>query len=165
MRRRSRNYLMMAIMAVTGAIILSATMVKRSAAAEDNGIEPAERSWSQATGDSGNRRYSALSQIDTSTVKNLGAAWVTDKFEDGGSSRVTPVVDDGVMFVTAGNKVYALDAKTGKAVWKYQTTAATVVARGLGPTSQEGQGIYARCGRGRRQGVRGADGRGNDRAG
>src|SRR5271170_1281917 len=73
----------------------------------------AKQDWSEATGDLGNRRYSELSQINTETVKNLGAAWISDKFDDAANSRVTPVVKDGVMYVTAGAKVYALDAKTG----------------------------------------------------
>src|SRR5262249_25111752 len=54
----------------------------------------------------------------------LGAIWVTPKFDEGGTSRVTPVVHDGVMFVTAGRKVYALDARSGSRLWTYTTVAA-----------------------------------------
>jgi len=42
-------------------------------------------------------------------VKSLGGAWVK-KFE-GAYSRITPVVADGMMFVTAGPYVYALNPR------------------------------------------------------
>ena len=32
---------------------------------------------------------------------------------------VTPVVSGGVMFVTAANDAYALDARTGRTIWHY----------------------------------------------
>jgi len=142
MNRYSR---LMSTILITVAVALSivgpTVGTTRPASPDESSQPPAKQNWSQATGDIGNTRYSALSQIDTSTVKNLGATWVSDKFDDGGTSRVTPVVHNGVMFVTSGAKVYALDAKTGKAIWKYQTTGGPVAARGLGPTSQAGQGI------------------------
>ena len=41
----------------------------------------------------------------------------------------TPVVVDGVMFVTGNNQVYALDARTGREIWQYErpkSPAATI---------------------------------------
>ena len=68
-------------------------------------------------------------------MKNLGGAWVSDTFDDAAASRVTPVVKDGVMFVTAGVNVYALNAATGKVIWKSTTKqpSANTTAPGLGP--------------------------------
>src|ERR1700682_1997294 len=71
------------------------------------------REWSSVHGDGTNERYSTLKEINTATVKQLGGAWVSKKFEDGASTRSAPVVMDGVMYVTAGTRVYALNAKTG----------------------------------------------------
>ena len=79
----------------------------------------AKQEWPLVGGSPGDTHYSTLSQINTQNVKDLGAAWVSKKFEDSATSRVTPVVSDGLMFVTAATRVYALDAKTGLAVWTY----------------------------------------------
>lgn len=71
-------------------------------------------------GDWNNTRYSTLALINTRNVKQLRGAWVFT-FDEGGISRVTPVVKDGLMFVTGGRKVYTLNAKTGEIVWTYKT--------------------------------------------
>jgi outer membrane protein assembly factor BamB/plastocyanin len=68
-------------------------------------------------GDWSNSRYSALHQINRRNVHRLGVAWIAEKFEEGGTSRVTPVIQRGLMFVTAGRQVYALNATTGAKVW------------------------------------------------
>lgn len=110
------------------ALLLSAPCTSRSAAAEANtpsGAEdfshPAGRDWPIAGGDWNNTRYSTLDQINTHSVTRLGAVWLSEKFDEGGTSRVTPIVRDGLMFVSAGRKVYALNPKTGARVWSYQT--------------------------------------------
>jgi quinohemoprotein ethanol dehydrogenase len=51
----------------------------------------------------------------------LGLQWISEKFENGGTSQVTPVVKGGVMFITAGRYVYALNAKTGQRIWTFNT--------------------------------------------
>src|SRR5579862_1897368 len=93
---------------ITAALTMLMVGATRSAAPVETPVTPASQNWPQATGDLGNTRYSTLSQINTQTVKNLGAAWVSDKFDDAATSRVTPVVKDGMMFFSAGAKVYAL---------------------------------------------------------
>lgn len=65
------------------------------------------------------QRFSPLSDINTTTVSDLGLEWSFDL----GTSRgieVTPIVADGVMYVTATwNIVHALDAKTGELLWSF----------------------------------------------
>lgn len=78
------------------------------------------KDWTLVGGDWTNARHSTLSQINQQTIQHLGAAWVS-KFDGGASSRATPVVHDGLMFITAGSRVYALNAKTGENVWNFQT--------------------------------------------
>ena len=92
--------------------------VKRST---ENFSAPAANDWPLVGGDWGNTRYSTLTQIDLHNVKRLGAAWTSKRFDEGGTSRVTPVVAQGLLFATAGRKVYALNARTGEAVWTYDT--------------------------------------------
>ena len=68
------------------------------------------------------QRYSPLSQVNTSNVQNLVPVW---SFSFGGEKQrgqeSQPVVHNGKMFVTASySRIFALDAKTGKKLWKYE---------------------------------------------
>ena len=86
--------------------------------AEDLLAHPPAANWVSYNGDYSGQRYSSLSQINTSNVSRLRAAWV---FHAPNSSHleVTPLVVNGMMFVTAGNDAYALDARTGRVVWQH----------------------------------------------
>ncbi len=84
-----------------------------------NDTAKAGRDWPTVTGGAGNMRYSPLNQISAQNVARLGAAWTSDKLDAAVSSRAMTVVKDGLMFFTAPPFVYALDAKTGKTVWRY----------------------------------------------
>lgn len=66
-----------------------------------------------------NQRFSELDDIDRETVRDLAPAWT---FYTGvkGSFQATPLVADGVMYVsTPFNHVLALDAATGAEIWRY----------------------------------------------
>jgi alcohol dehydrogenase (cytochrome c) len=86
--------------------------------AEDLLISPPGANWASYHGDYSGRRYSGLSEVDVSNVGRLRAEWV---FHAQNSSRleVTPVVVNGLMFVTASNEAFALDARTGREVWHH----------------------------------------------
>jgi len=79
---------------------------------------PVAENWLSYNGDFTGRRFSALHEITTFNVSQLRAQWV---FHAPNSSNleVTPVVVDGVMFVTVANDAYALDAQTGRPIWHY----------------------------------------------
>jgi alcohol dehydrogenase (cytochrome c) len=85
---------------------------------EDLLVAPPAANWISYNGDYSGRRYSSLAQIDTGNVSHLRAEWV---FHPHGADRleVTPVVVNGMMFVTAANDVYAIDARTGRVVWHH----------------------------------------------
>jgi len=75
--------------------------------------------WGSHGRDAAEQRYSPLEQIDASNVSQLGVAWYVPLTERGGYQS-TPLVIDGRLYVTTPwSKVYAFDAKTGKALWKY----------------------------------------------
>jgi len=64
-------------------------------------------------------RYSPLKRIDAANVQRLGLAWSFDT-ETNRGLEATPIVVDGVMYTTGSwSVVYALDAKTGRQLWKY----------------------------------------------
>jgi quinohemoprotein ethanol dehydrogenase len=65
------------------------------------------------------RRYSPLDQINDATIEKLGLAWTFETATERGL-QATPLVVDGVMFFTgAWSVVYALDARDGSLLWKY----------------------------------------------
>jgi quinohemoprotein ethanol dehydrogenase len=102
---------------LAGALILGLLPAGMATAADIDGRQPAGRDWPMPEGDWGNRRFSSLTQINTTNVKSLGGTW-TRKFENE-TSRSRPVVRDGLMFVTASAHVYAINPKTGDTVWSY----------------------------------------------
>ncbi|HEY5906624.1 MAG TPA: PQQ-dependent dehydrogenase, methanol/ethanol family [Vicinamibacteria bacterium] len=75
--------------------------------------------WPTYNGVAGGNRYSQLSQIDTGNVRRLVPRWVF-ALDGTGRLQTTPVVVDGVMYVTAGNQAYALDAGSGRQLWHYR---------------------------------------------
>ena len=65
------------------------------------------------------QRFSPLTDINDENVGELGIAWTAD-LDDARGQEATPVVVDGVMYVThAWSKVSAWDAATGKSLWKF----------------------------------------------
>ena len=65
------------------------------------------------------QRFSTLSDINAGNVQELGLAWYFDVPTDRGME-ATPIVVDGIMYVTGSwSIVYALDAETGKELWRY----------------------------------------------
>lgn len=65
------------------------------------------------------QRYSPLTQINLATVQSLGLAWYFDTQYARGLE-ATPIVVDGVLFFTGNwSVVYAVDARNGQLLWKY----------------------------------------------
>jgi len=74
--------------------------------------------WDSYLGAGDSSQYSALKQIDRSNVARLDVAW-TYPAGDGAPPRFNPLVVNGVMYVLAqGNALVALDAATGKELWR-----------------------------------------------
>ncbi len=84
--------------------------------------------WLFAGGGHSSSRYSTLTDISTDTVDRLGGTWVT-RLEGGVLSRATPVVKDGILYLSAGANVFAIDARTGDTVWRWQPGASEDAAR------------------------------------
>ncbi|MGQ0442315.1 MAG: pyrroloquinoline quinone-dependent dehydrogenase [Methylophilaceae bacterium] len=76
--------------------------------------------WSSFGGDYASQRFSPATQINVNNVKNLSLAW---KHNSGvlASFQATPIVQNGVMYISLPfNHVVALNATTGKQLWRYQ---------------------------------------------
>lgn len=67
----------------------------------------------------GEQRFSPLNQINTDNISQLGLGWYFDLGTTRGTE-ATPLVVDGVLYVPGHwNVIYALDAKTGRELWRY----------------------------------------------
>jgi len=85
---------------------------------EQLAVQPVGKNWLSYNGDYTGRRYSSLDQINVGNVEKLRGQWIFHA-PNSNSLEVTPVVVDGMMFVTSANDAYALDAQTGRVVWHY----------------------------------------------
>ncbi len=74
--------------------------------------------WASYHGSYTANRHSQLDQIDRDNVRELRAAWF---YPVTGARMIegTPLVIAGVMYVTSTNQVYALDAETGREIWRW----------------------------------------------
>jgi alcohol dehydrogenase (cytochrome c) len=78
-----------------------------------------EVDWATYDGSLTGNRYSTMTQINKSTVSRLAPKWIytiqnTTRLEG------TPLVVDGIMYVTTMNECYALDAGNGREIWRFQ---------------------------------------------
>jgi alcohol dehydrogenase (cytochrome c) len=77
-------------------------------------------SWLTYSGRYSGWRYSALDRIDTGKVPRLRLEWAFQT-ADLGQFETTPLVVDGLLYGTGqNNRAFALDARTGRAVWRYR---------------------------------------------
>jgi len=83
----------------------------------DKAIEP-KADWQTYHGTDAGNRYSTLKQINTSTVQKLAPVWML-QIPTSPRLEATPIVVDGVMYVTGWNEMYALDSTTGHVIWSY----------------------------------------------
>ena len=76
--------------------------------------------WTWYHGNDSATRYSGLSDINTGNIGDLNVAWIHQPGAIEQGYEATPVVIGGVMY-TAGsyNRVFALDAATGKEIWHF----------------------------------------------
>jgi alcohol dehydrogenase (cytochrome c) len=81
-------------------------------------VAPVAANWPSYNGDYSGRRFSSLNQITPSNVQQLRAQW-TFHASKSDALEVTPVVVNGVMFITVANDAFAVDARTGRTIWHY----------------------------------------------
>ncbi|HEY7446389.1 MAG TPA: acido-empty-quinoprotein group A [Vicinamibacterales bacterium] len=102
--------------------------------------KPPTDAWPTYHGDYSGRRYSTLKQINAENVKNLALAWIyrantssaraiiggegpdTPPASAGGFNlaiKSTPLMVNGVLYFSAPDHVWALDARTGREIWHY----------------------------------------------
>lgn len=104
------KYLLLA--GISAAFVFHGATIKTEAAAD-------EKQWSEYLGGPDRNHYSALSQINAANVSKLQKVWEY-KSGDSGQVQCNPIIVNNVLYgVTATNRIFALDAATGKEKWKY----------------------------------------------
>jgi len=71
------------------------------------------KDWPLHNLDVANSRYSPLKQINASNIRSVAVRWLYHTRNAGS----TPIVVDGVMYVTTAEQVVALDATSGRPIW------------------------------------------------
>jgi quinohemoprotein ethanol dehydrogenase len=81
---------------------------------------PADGEWLTHGRTYDEQRFSPLTKVDVGNVAQLGLAWSYDLDTVHRVQESTPLVIDGVMYVTsAWSKLFALEARTGREIWRY----------------------------------------------
>jgi len=73
--------------------------------------------WPTYNGDYSGRRYSTLTQIDSGNVASLGLAWAFQTHST--ALKSTPLEVNGVLYFTTPDNVWAIDARSGRPIWRY----------------------------------------------
>ena len=81
--------------------------------------QPRPGEWPTYHGQLGGNRYTTLDQITPRNIGQLAPRWIFP-IPEARHLEVTPVVVDGVMYITNVNACWALDAATGREIWHYQ---------------------------------------------
>ena len=132
---------------VTIALSVAVGLLARAAAPVQDWTAPPSRDFPLEGGNYWHQRYSALDQINTSNVKNLGGAWRLHlaEGERAGPLQGTPVVVDGVMYVATGMRsLLAIDAKTGMIKWRYRPDSQGSIGANRGVVVAEGKVFFGR---------------------
>ena len=81
-------------------------------------LKPATNTWPTYNGDYSGARYSSLDQINASNVNSLTLAWIFRA--PGNVLKSTPLEVNGILYFTAPDNVWAVDARYGRQVWHYR---------------------------------------------
>jgi acido-empty-quinoprotein group A len=133
----------------THALVLSLGVALLPLALTGEGVDPSllskppVDSWPTHHGDYSARRFSTLKQIDTRTVKNLTLAWIYRANTSQGGAQIggegpdgptpgggmaafgglsiksTPLLVNGVLYFSAPDHAWAVDARTGREIWHF----------------------------------------------
>jgi quinoprotein glucose dehydrogenase len=124
---------------VISSVAFSALFSPRATASQDGANSSSEkRDWPAYGGAPENTHYSSLTQVNRSNVKDLTVAWSFDTGEQGGL-QTSPIIVEGILYgITPTQKVFALDAASGKLIWKFDSgIKGTQPDRGLAYWSSE----------------------------
>jgi len=98
--------------------LVSATATPPADPSEFQAISnPKPGDWPTYYGNLSGNRYSTLDQITPANVSRLQLQWIHPMPYQ--PLQTTPLVVDGVMYLTGPNRIHALDSRTGREIWRY----------------------------------------------
>jgi alcohol dehydrogenase (cytochrome c) len=106
--------------AAVGLALLSVAAVETQ-----SGLDPAKLlapgtdSWPSYNGDYSGRRYSTLTHINETNVKALSLAWIRQTTGSTLTIKATPLMINGVLYLSTQDNAYAIEARTGRELWHY----------------------------------------------
>jgi alcohol dehydrogenase (cytochrome c) len=81
-------------------------------------LKPPPDSWPTYHGDYSGQRHSRLTQITPENVNQLTLAWSFQTGQPGGV-KASPLLVNGVIYVTMPDNLWAVDARSGRQIWRY----------------------------------------------
>lgn len=81
-------------------------------------LDPPADAWLTYHGDYTGKRHSQLDQITPDNVHTLGLAWLWTA--NAGGIKATPLMVDGIVYITTVDNLYAIDARTGRQIWHFE---------------------------------------------
>jgi alcohol dehydrogenase (cytochrome c) len=82
-------------------------------------LHPGTDTWPVYHGDYTGRRYSTLEQINAANVKSMTLAWVWRAGRVEGGLKATPLQIGGILYYSAPDHAWAIDARTGREIWHF----------------------------------------------
>src|SRR5688572_3534751 len=81
-------------------------------------LKPTPDSWPTYHGDYSGQHHSRLAQITPGNVKAMTLAWA---FQTNLTQQIksTPIIVNGVIYLSAPDNVWAIDARSGRQIWRY----------------------------------------------
>ena len=116
------------LLLATSAIVLTTwvSLALQTRRVDNNALKNAGKSteWLTYGHDFGEQRYSPLKTITAQNVTRLGLAWSYQVGPGGGPQEATPLFSNGVLYgITNWSITFAVDARTGKELWRYDPMA------------------------------------------
>ncbi len=121
-------------------------------------LKPKPDSWPTFHGDYTGQRFSPLKQINTTNVASMSLAWIYRAVMNPGANiggpgpdpsptataniAGTPLMVKGILYLTANNNVWAIDARTGLNLWHYTWKGVPSVALGNRGAAIYGDWLY-----------------------
>jgi alcohol dehydrogenase (cytochrome c) len=141
------------VMAVAGIPLAACGLIFGQTLTNATLLKPqATDAWPTYNGDYSGRRYSSLKEINSTNVQALSLNWAT-RFTSSGapaptagggrggggaaaiSIKATPLMVNGILYFSAPNNAWAVDARTGRELWHYSyppSAGSTIGNRGMG---------------------------------
>lgn len=114
---------------LTGLLLIYAPALAQSG---DFLLKPDAKDWLTYSGAYNGQRYSLLTQITRANAGRLQAKWVYHMTGQK-NLEVTPIVVNGVMYISQYNRIDAVDGRSGRIIWQYQRQPlSTSAQRGTG---------------------------------